>query len=99
MTTEEPGECGGKNPTGEYPGELLNDLLIIGGNGVAVAIQLSSTVLIQHESADGEKLQDFARVIFIGLRVKAVSTNVDIRWCSSLASIVQHVEETTHGRV
>src|SRR5207247_3593982 len=60
-------QCGGKNPTGEHTGELLDDLLIIGGNGVAVAIQLSSTVLILQESADGKKLQNFSRIIFIRL--------------------------------
>src|SRR6266481_2312094 len=93
------GQRRGQHPTGEHTCKLFDRVLIIGGNRVTTPVQYPIPVLIQYKSPDGKQLEDLARIVFIGLGFYAVPADISICRSRGLATVVHHVEETTHGWV
>src|SRR5262245_836150 len=58
------GRC--QAPASQDPREFLDGMLVVGRDGLSVAIYLTCAILMQQKSADGKKLDDLTRVILIG---------------------------------
>ena len=58
-----------QDPASQDPREFLDRMLVVGRDGIPIAIYLARAVLMQQKSADGEEFSDLARVILIGFEV------------------------------
>ena len=75
-------------PAGERAGEVLDRVLVVRGDRLTVRIEPAGAVGVQLALADGEELQELARVVLVRLDVLR---RVGLR-------VVDHVEELAHGR-
>src|SRR5512143_3279349 len=94
-----PGQIRRKNPARKDPRKLGDGLLIVGEDGISLTVYLFCAILIEEKSSHGKKLQNFTGVVFVGLGGCAAAANTYVPWREILAAVVDHVEESSHGRI
>ena len=71
-----------KVPSREDSRECIDNALVIRRNGLSILTQHRRSIFVESVQSDGEQLQDFTRVIFVGIR-SIVSRHIQVvthRW-------------------